>query len=44
MPRFSPVFTPTAFYRDPLAAMRWLEDALGFETCMLVGKWPRPQA
>jgi uncharacterized glyoxalase superfamily protein PhnB len=28
--------TPAVFYRDPLAAMRWLEDAFGFETSMLV--------
>jgi uncharacterized glyoxalase superfamily protein PhnB len=36
MPQHSPVVTPTAFYRDPRAAMRWLEDAFGFETAMLV--------
>ena len=29
-------FTPTVFYRDPLAAMKWLEQAFGFETTMLV--------
>jgi uncharacterized glyoxalase superfamily protein PhnB len=28
--------TPTVFYRDPLAAMKWLERAFGFETTMLV--------
>jgi uncharacterized glyoxalase superfamily protein PhnB len=28
--------TPAVFYRDPLAAMRWLENAFGFETSMLV--------
>ena len=28
--------TPVLFYRDPLAAMRWLEAAFGFETTMLV--------
>jgi uncharacterized glyoxalase superfamily protein PhnB len=27
--------TPAVFYRDPLAAMRWLEDAFGFETSLL---------
>jgi uncharacterized glyoxalase superfamily protein PhnB len=36
MPRFSPVVTPTVVYRDPLAALRWLENAFGFETCLLV--------
>lgn len=29
-------FTPVVFYRDPLAAMRWLERAFGFETSLLV--------
>jgi len=29
-------FTPVVFYRDPLAALKWLEDAFGFETSMLV--------
>jgi uncharacterized glyoxalase superfamily protein PhnB len=29
-------FTPVAFYRDPLAALKWLEEAFGFETSMLV--------
>ena len=29
-------FTPVVFYRDPLAALRWLEQAFGFETSMLV--------
>ncbi|MEO8115032.1 MAG: VOC family protein [Phenylobacterium sp.] len=28
--------TPTAFYRDPLAALRWLEAAFGFETSLLL--------
>jgi uncharacterized glyoxalase superfamily protein PhnB len=28
--------TAVVFYRDPLAAMRWLEDAFGFETSILV--------
>jgi uncharacterized glyoxalase superfamily protein PhnB len=29
-------FTPTVFYRDPMAAMRWLEATFGFETSLLV--------
>lgn len=29
-------FKPTAFYRDPLAALKWLEAAFGFETTTLV--------
>src|SRR5271165_4172168 len=29
-------FIPSVFYRDPLAALKWLEQAFGFETCMLV--------
>lgn len=29
-------FTPTIFYRDPMAALRWLEAAFGFETSLLV--------
>lgn len=29
-------FTPTAFYRDPRAALAWLEQAFGFETSLLV--------
>lgn len=29
-------FQPTAFYRDPMAALRWLEKAFGFETTTLV--------
>jgi uncharacterized glyoxalase superfamily protein PhnB len=32
----SPVFVPTVFYRDPLAALKWLEQAFGFETTTLV--------
>lgn len=28
--------TPVLFYRDPLAALKWLEGAFGFETSMLV--------
>lgn len=29
-------FTPVVFYRDPMAALRWLEQAFGFETTLLV--------
>jgi uncharacterized glyoxalase superfamily protein PhnB len=29
-------FTPCVFYRDPKTALRWLEQAFGFETSMLV--------
>ena len=29
-------FTPVVFYKDPLAALKWLEQAFGFETSMLV--------
>jgi uncharacterized glyoxalase superfamily protein PhnB len=29
-------FTPSVFYRDPIAALKWLEQAFGFETSMLV--------
>lgn len=31
-----PVFKSSAFYRDPMAALRWLETAFGFETTTLV--------
>lgn len=31
-----PAFVPAIFYRDPLAALRWLEQAFGFETTTLV--------
>jgi len=31
-----PVFTPTLYYRDPIAAIRWLEQAFGFELEALV--------
>ena len=31
----SPI-TPVVFYRDPKAALKWLEAAFGFETSMLV--------
>ena len=27
---------PQVFYRDPMAALRWLESAFGFETSLLV--------
>lgn len=29
-------FTPVVFYRDPMAAMKWMEKAFGFEISMLV--------
>jgi uncharacterized glyoxalase superfamily protein PhnB len=29
-------FTPAVFYRDPLAALAWLEAAFGFETSLVV--------
>jgi uncharacterized glyoxalase superfamily protein PhnB len=32
----SPVFVPAVFYKDPLAALKWLERAFGFETTSLV--------
>ncbi|MET0274271.1 MAG: VOC family protein [Phenylobacterium sp.] len=31
-----PTFIPTVIYRDPMAALRWLEAAFGFETSILV--------
>jgi uncharacterized glyoxalase superfamily protein PhnB len=31
-----PAVVPVVFYQDPLAAMRWLEGAFGFETTSLV--------
>jgi len=31
-----PAVVPCVFYRDPIAAMRWLEQAFGFETTTLV--------
>lgn len=31
-----PIFQPSLFYRDPMAALRWLEAAFGFETTSLV--------
>ena len=32
----SPAVTPAVFYRDPMAALRWLERAFGFQTSLLV--------
>jgi uncharacterized glyoxalase superfamily protein PhnB len=29
-------FIPVVFYRDPMAALKWLEAAFGFETSLLV--------
>ena len=29
-------FTPAVFYKDPMAALAWLEQAFGFETMMLI--------
>jgi uncharacterized glyoxalase superfamily protein PhnB len=31
-----PTFVPAVFYKDPLAALKWLEKAFGFETTTLV--------
>ncbi len=31
-----PTFVSTVFYREPLAALKWLEAAFGFETTSLV--------
>lgn len=31
-----PAVTPCVFYRDPIAAMKWLEAAFGFETAVLL--------
>jgi uncharacterized glyoxalase superfamily protein PhnB len=31
-----PVFVPSVFYKDALAALKWLEKAFGFETTTLV--------
>jgi uncharacterized glyoxalase superfamily protein PhnB len=31
-----PTFQPSVFYRDPMAALRWLEATFGFETTSLV--------
>ena len=32
----SPTFVPSVFYRDPLAALKWLERTFGFELTSLV--------
>ncbi len=32
----SATFTPTVFYRDPIAALRWLERVFGFEITALI--------
>ncbi|HEX6512217.1 MAG TPA: VOC family protein [Chloroflexota bacterium] len=29
-------FVPAVFYKDPIGALRWLENAFGFETSMLI--------
>ena len=31
-----PAFVPAVFYKDPLAALRWLEAAFGFEVAALI--------
>lgn len=31
-----PAFVPAVFYKDPLAALRWLEKAFGFEVAALI--------
>jgi uncharacterized glyoxalase superfamily protein PhnB len=31
-----PTFVPSVFYRDAMAALKWLESAFGFETTTLV--------
>ena len=31
-----PIFTPALFYRDPFAALDWLERAFGFERSMVI--------
>jgi uncharacterized glyoxalase superfamily protein PhnB len=31
-----PAVVPCVFYKDPIAAMRWLEQAFGFETSVLL--------
>jgi uncharacterized glyoxalase superfamily protein PhnB len=32
----TPTFVPAVFYKDPMAALKWLERAFGFETTTLV--------
>jgi uncharacterized glyoxalase superfamily protein PhnB len=36
MERAMATFTPVVFYKDPMAALKWLEAAFGFETSLLV--------
>jgi uncharacterized glyoxalase superfamily protein PhnB len=36
MPPAKPAIMPTVFYKNPIAALRWLEEAFGFETTSLV--------
>jgi uncharacterized glyoxalase superfamily protein PhnB len=36
MPAQNPVLVPTIFYRDPRAALDWLEKAFGFEIAVLL--------
>ncbi len=36
MPDTRPTLTPALVYRDPRAALQWLETALGFELVMLI--------
>lgn len=31
-----PALTPSVFYKDPKAALDWLEKAFGFERCMVI--------
>lgn len=31
-----PTFVPAVFYKDPMAALRWLEKAFGFEIASLI--------
>jgi uncharacterized glyoxalase superfamily protein PhnB len=31
-----PTFTTALFYKDPLAALQWLEKAFGFERVMVI--------
>ena len=31
-----PTFVPSVFYKDPMAALRWLEAAFGFEVTVLL--------
>lgn len=38
------VFTPALCYRDPKAALAWLEDAFGFETTMAIDGPPEQPA